>query len=124
MSGVGAVMANLCQLPIKDGGGCIVFVLMWVFPCHSCFVKAVGSKAKEIPFTLQFLFNFYVQRFIETETLFIKKKVREILFEGYYEPMMAEIQYILGEEKLKDNKFGLYYPVSCFVLSVCLPTWI
>ena len=81
-------------------------------------IKAVANKAKEIPFTLQFLFNIYVQRFSETETLFITKPIRELLFEGYYEPMMAEIQYILGEEKLKDEKFGLYYPVSRNLLLV------
>jgi len=58
----------------------------------------------------QVLGNIYVKRF--REPLFVERPVRELLFEGYHQAMLSELQDLTGEDLVKDSKFGLYHPVT------------
>ncbi|CAG7833577.1 unnamed protein product [Allacma fusca] len=69
---------------------------------------AVAHKAEELPYFIRYLVSMYLENF--KQTLCITRTVGEILFQGYHEPMLSELQEITGEKILKEEKFGLYYP--------------
>lgn len=48
----------------------------------------------------------------ENEPLFVRKSVGELLFRGYFEPMISELSDLSGEEVMPNSTFGIYYGVS------------
>jgi len=51
-----------------------------------------------------------------TDTVFIKRPVRELLFQGFSQPSMGKIQKTMDTRNfppfLHKDKFGFFYPVS------------
>jgi len=56
------------------------------------------------------MLNMYANRFKETP--FLRKKVRELLFDGYYVGLIDTLQNITRKAILPNSTFGLYYGVS------------
>lgn len=83
------------------------------------------SKAESIPHLAQFLYGLLNAAFHTSETnIFGKRKVREMLFEGYKVTAIEEMQNLINgipstpipfKSPLKDNLFGLFVWVSFFV---------
>jgi hypothetical protein len=46
------------------------------------------------------------------ETLFIQRTIKEMLFDGYYNPMVEELQNLTGELFFEDAIVGLLVGVS------------
>ncbi len=70
----------------------------------------MSAKVGKINPVSRFMVNTYLMRF--KEKAFLKRKVREILFEGYKVDMIDEVQKITGMKILPNSTFGLYYGVS------------
>ena len=92
---------------------CLLYFLcciVWLF--FVLFLKIVSRMLEDMPFYIRYPANIYMLRF--KETLFIERKVKEILFEGYPQPMLDEIQSLTGKHIVTDGKFGLYAGVRSF----------
>lgn len=45
------------------------------------------------------------------EKLFMQKNVSELMFQGYFQPSVAEMAELAEAELLPDNTFGFFYKV-------------
>ena len=59
-------------------------------------------------------------RFKLSEHLFVTKTVSELMFEGYYDPIVALLGKLTGDPKLKDGKFAYRYQVSLIKITIKL----
>ena len=76
------------------------------------------SKAEQIPQLAEFIYGILNAAFHSSETnIFGKRKVREMLFEGYKVKAIEEVQNLINgipnspipfNSPLKDNLFGLF----------------
>jgi len=46
--------------------------------------------------------------------VFIQRKIKELLFEGYYDGLLEEMSKLAGTQLLPNHKFGIYVGVSFF----------
>lgn len=87
------------------------------------------AKAEAIPALSEFLYGMLNAAFHSSETqIFGKRKVREMLFDGYKVRAIEEMENLIKgipnspipfKTPLKDNMFGLFIWVRCCSNSVC-----
>lgn len=69
----------------------------------------MAQKVSELSFPLNTVGITYIVKFKQSP--FIQKRVKEILFQGWEVPMVAELSEFLGQELMPNNTFGLFYGV-------------